>query len=148
MIRLAWSRLRYRPVRGLAVALPAAALGALATPSALFLLACALYLPAAAGLGGARPELRTLSLLGRPRAHLAGAVLAEYAFAGVAAAIVAAPLAALGRTAGDAGPAAGVALAGALAAGVVAGLAVGVAVGAAGASTGSPVPAADGSGRS
>jgi apolipoprotein N-acyltransferase len=61
MIRLAWSRLRYRPVRGLEVALLAAVLGALAAPTMLFLLACVLFLPAAFVAGGARPELRTLS---------------------------------------------------------------------------------------
>ncbi|HEU5156332.1 MAG TPA: hypothetical protein VFU43_04995 [Streptosporangiaceae bacterium] len=117
MIRLAWSRLRYRPVRGLAPASLAAALGALAAPSTLFVLACLLYLPTALVCGGFRPELRTLATLGRPARHLAGAVLAEYAVIGVIAAAVAAPLAAAGDTEAGAGPAAAVALAVALAAG-------------------------------
>ena len=49
MIRLAWSRLRYRPIRGSETALLAAVLGALAAPSKLYVLACVLYLPAARG---------------------------------------------------------------------------------------------------
>jgi hypothetical protein len=119
MIRLAWSRLRYRPVRGLETALLAAVLGALATPSKQFLLACVLFLPAALVFGGARTELRALATLGWPWRHLAGAVLAEYAMIGVGAAIAAAPLAALGDTAAGAGPAAAIALAVTLAAGAV-----------------------------
>jgi predicted lysophospholipase L1 biosynthesis ABC-type transport system permease subunit len=126
MIRLAWSRLRYRPVRGLETVLLAALLGALAAPSKLFLLACVLYLPATLVLGGVRTELRTLATLGWPWRHLAGAVLAEYAMIGLAgaavAAIVAAALTALQTASGDtagAGPAAAVAFAAALAAGVV-----------------------------
>jgi predicted lysophospholipase L1 biosynthesis ABC-type transport system permease subunit len=119
MIRLAWSRLRYRPVRGSVTALLAAVLGALATPSTLFLLACVLYLPAALVFGGVRNELRTLATLGWSWRHLAGAVLAEYAMIGVVAAIVAAPLAALGDTTAGAGPAAAVACAVTLAAGAV-----------------------------
>jgi hypothetical protein len=125
MIRLAWSRLRYRPLRGLETAVLAAVLGAFAAPSKLFLVACVLFLPAALVFGGPRTELRTLATLGWPWRHLAGAVLAEYAMIGLGAAIVAAPLAALaalpaaiGDTAA-AGPAAVIAFAVTLAAGSV-----------------------------
>jgi hypothetical protein len=119
MIRLAWSRLRYRPIRGSETALLAAVLGALAAPSKLYVLACVLYLPAALVFDGVRTELRALATLGWPWRHLAGAVLAEYAMIGVVAAIVAAPLAALGDTAAGAGPAATIAFAMTLAAGAV-----------------------------
>jgi hypothetical protein len=120
MTRLAWSRLRYRPVRGSETALLAAVLGALATPSKLFVLACVLYLPAALVFGGVRTELGALATLGWPWRHLAGAVLAEYVMIGVVAAIVAAPLAALGDTTAGAGLAAAIAFAVTLAAGAVA----------------------------
>lgn len=117
MIRLAWSRLRYRPARGLAVALLAAALGVLAAPSALFVVACALYLSAAAALGEVRPALRTPALLGWERRTLVGAVLAEYGALGVAAAIAAMPVATFGDAEVGAGPAAAIAFAIVLAAG-------------------------------
>ena len=119
MIRLAWSRLRFRPVRGAAPALLAAVLGALATPSTLFLVACVLYPPAALALGGVRTELRALATLGWPWRHLAGAILAEYSMIGLVAALVAAPLAALGDTTAGAGPPAAIAFALALPAGAV-----------------------------
>ncbi len=118
MIRLAWSRLRYRPARGLLATLPAAALGVLAAPTALFLVACLLYVPAAVVLGGGRAELRTLSWLGWPSRNLAGVVLAEYGLAGVLAGILAALAVMLGGTASDVGTAAGIALAVTLAAGM------------------------------
>lgn len=125
MIRLAWSRLRYRPVQGVETALFAAVLGVLAAPSKLFVLACVLYLPAALVVGGVRTELGALATLGWPWRHLAGAVLAEYAMIGlvaavtaVAVAVAATPLAALGDTAG-AGPAAAIAFAVTLAAGAL-----------------------------
>lgn len=97
MIRLAWSRLRYRPARGLLIALPAAALGVLAEPSALYGLACALYILAAALIDDG--ELRTLSWLGWPRSGLAGTLLAGYAMAGLLAGILAAPLVPIAGTA-------------------------------------------------
>ena len=99
MIRLAWSRLRYRPARGLLVALPATALGVLAEPSALYGLACALYILAAAFADGGETGLRTLSRLGWPRSALAGTLLMAYAMAGLVAGILAAPLIPIAGTA-------------------------------------------------
>ncbi|HEX6469904.1 MAG TPA: hypothetical protein VF069_12475 [Streptosporangiaceae bacterium] len=118
MIRLAWSRLRHRPARGLLVALPAAALGALAAPAALFALAAVLYVAAAVLLTDGRAELRALSWVGWPWRRLAGAVLAEYAMAGVLGAAIAAAAALLPGTATGALAAAGLALAAALLAGL------------------------------
>jgi hypothetical protein len=118
MITLAWARLRHRPARGLLIAVPATALGLLAEPSALFGLACVLYLVAAALLDGGRAEsLRTLSWLGWPPRDLAGVVLAGYGLAGLLAAVIAAPLAAAAGGAPDVAPAALIAAGMALAAG-------------------------------
>jgi hypothetical protein len=103
MITLAWARLRHRPARGLLIALPATALGLLAEPSALFGLACGLYLVAAALLDGDPAEpLRTLSWLGWPPRDLAGVVLAGYGLAGLLAVVLAVVLTPLAAAVGPA----------------------------------------------
>src|SRR5918999_2030788 len=115
MINLAWARLRHRPARGLLIGILAAVLGLLAEPSALFGLACALYLVAAALLDGGAGELRPLSGLGWPARDLFGAVLAGYGLAGLLAGAVAAPLAAVADVTDITGMAAAAAIAAGLA---------------------------------